>query len=112
MRLVQKAVPGPSAILAACGHYVTEPTGPSGYAGTYTLTSMNGAGLPAYDVVHPSFTVISGTLELQAGGYYVQTFRDCYTYSGSVCGADTVVYAVAGEWTDSSPISGKLTFKR
>ena len=92
------------AALAACGS--DSSTGPSGPAvpttpvGSYTITTINGKGLPVALFAEASYTyeVTNGTLALTSGGKYsvVTTFRQ--TLPGSV---STFVDSTGGTWVQT-----------
>ena len=92
------------AVLAACGS--DSSTGPSGPAvpttpvGSYTITTINGKGLPVALFAEASYTyeVTNGTLALTSGGKYsvVTTFRQ--TLPGSV---STFVDSTGGTWVQT-----------
>ena len=92
------------ATLAACGS--DSSTGPSGPAvpttpvGSYTITTINGKGLPVALFAEASYTyeVTNGTLALTSGGKYsvVTTFRQ--TLPGSV---STFVDSTGGTWVQT-----------
>ena len=92
------------AALAACAS--DSSTGPSGPAvpttpvGSYTITTINGKGLPVALFAEASYTyeVTNGTLALTSGGKYsvVTTFRQ--TLPGSV---STFVDSTGGTWVQT-----------
>ena len=92
------------AALAACGS--DSSTGPSGPAvpttpiGSYTITTVNGKGLPVALFAEATYTyeITNGTLALTSGGKYsvVTTFRQ--TLPGSV---STFVDSTGGTWVQT-----------
>ena len=92
------------AALAACGS--DSSTGPSGPAvpttpvGSYTITTVNGKGLPVALFAEATYTyeITNGTLALLSGGKYsvVTTFRQ--TLPGSV---STFVDSTGGTWVQT-----------
>jgi hypothetical protein len=87
-------------VLSACGGSDTEPTF-SVFAGSYTLTSINGTALPAKRT--DGFTVKSGTLLVNANGAF-QFTEETVEQSPAVESADGVCSA-----TSSTTISCKVS---
>src|SRR5215204_3380476 len=100
--------------LAACGHDSVGPSSPSAIAGTYTLTTVDGAVLPftVLDLGAYQAKLASGTLSLSADKTYSLQFGIRVEDSGSIrtsAASDAGFWNVNGEAITLASTQGDST---